>query len=115
RNDLASFDFILGDNVRYNFDYYIDNGFYWSVGLNSRFDSFNHNVAAETILPQDQLSLININKLAIKVSDFTNQVYLQTLFSKDLSLTLGGEYKHLEITSETILDDNEDDKTVFER
>lgn len=115
KNDVASFDFILGDNVRYNFDYYIDNGFYWSVGLNSRFDSFNHNVAAETILPVDQLSLININKLAIKVSDFTNQVYLQTLFRKDLSLTLGGEYKYLKITSETILDNNDDDKTVFER
>ena len=27
KNDVASFDFILGDNVRYNFEYYIDNGF----------------------------------------------------------------------------------------
>jgi NTE family protein len=115
KNDLASFDFILGDNVRYNFDYYIDRGFYWSIGLNSKFDSFNHNVSATTILSPDQLSLININKLAIKVSDFTNQIYLQTLFNKDLSLTLGGEYKHLRISSETILDNNNDEKTVFER
>lgn len=115
KNDLASFDFILGDNVRYNFDYYIDRGFYWSIGLNSKFDSFNHNVVATTILSPDQLSLININKLAIKVSDFTNQIYLQTLFNKDLSLTLGGEYKHLRISSETILDNNDDEKTVFER
>ncbi|WP_100611137.1 patatin-like phospholipase family protein [Confluentibacter lentus] len=115
KNDLASFDFILGDNVRYNFDYYIDKGFYWSIGLNSRFDSFNHNVAAETILSPEQLSLINVNKLAIKVSDFTNQFYIQTLFRKDLSLTLGAEYKHLRITSETILDNNNDEKSVFER
>lgn len=114
KSDLASFDLILGDNVRYNFDYYIDKGFYWSIGLNSRFDNFNHNVTAATILSPSQLSLININKLAIEVNDFTNQVYLQTLFSKDLSLTLGGEYKHLRITSETILDNSNDEKTVFE-
>jgi len=28
RNDVASFDVILGDNLRYNLDYYVDNGFY---------------------------------------------------------------------------------------
>ncbi|PKQ45833.1 patatin-like phospholipase family protein [Confluentibacter flavum] len=115
KNDLASFDFILGDNVRYNFDYYIDRGFYWSIGLNSRYDNFNHNVAAETILSPEQLSLININKLAIQVSDFTHQIYIQTLFRKDLSLTLGAEYKHLKITSETILNSNDDEESVFER
>ena len=115
KNDVASFDFILGDNVRYNFDYYIDRGFYWSIGVNSKFDSFNHNVAATTILPPDQLSLININKLAIKVSDYTNQLYLQTLFTKDLSLTLGGEYKHLRISSETILDSINNQESVFEK
>lgn len=115
KNDLASFDFILGDNVRYNFDYYVDKGFYWSIGLNSRFDSFNKNVAAQTILSPAQLSLINVNKLAIEVSDFTNQFYIQTLFRKDLSLTLGAEHKHLRITSETILNNNNDEESVFER
>lgn len=115
KNDLASFDFILGDNVRYNFDYYIDKGFYWSIGLSSRYDSFNKNVAVETILSPDQLSLISVNKLAIQVSDFTHQFYIQTLFSKDLSLILGAEYKHLKITSETILDSNNDEESVFEK
>jgi NTE family protein len=115
KNDVASFDLILGDNVRYNFDYYIDRGFYWSIGVNSRFDNFNHNVAATTILDPDQLGLISINKLAIKVSDFTNQFYIQTLFRKDFSLTLGAEYKHIRISSETILNDTNDEETVFER
>src|SRR5690606_28986700 len=30
KNDVFSFDLILGDNTRYNLDYYIDNGFYFS-------------------------------------------------------------------------------------
>ncbi len=112
KNDVASFDFIIGDNVRYNFEYYIDNGFYWSVGVRSRFDEFNQNVAAETFLDPDELGLIN--KLAIHVSDFTNQFYLQTLFSKDLSLTLGAEHKRLKVKTETLLTDNDDGETIFE-
>ena len=115
KNDVMSFDFILGDNVRYNFEYYIDNGFYWSVGLRSNFDEFNQSVAAETILASDQLAAINVNKLAVHVSDFTNQFYLQTLFRKDLSFTLGLEHKWLKVKTETILTDSNDDDTVFER
>ena len=30
KNDVISIDAILGDNIRYNFDYFVDNGFYWS-------------------------------------------------------------------------------------
>src|SRR5690606_2181238 len=32
KNDVASLDFILGDNIRYNFNYLIDNGLRWSFG-----------------------------------------------------------------------------------
>ena len=113
-NDVASFDFIIGDNLRYNFEYFIDNGFYWSVGLRSRFDEFSQNVAAKTILTPNQLALINVNKLAIHVSDFTNYFYLQTLFRKDISLILGLEYKRLKVKTETILTNNNDDETIFE-
>lgn len=115
KNDLMSFDLILGDNVRYNFEYFIDNGFYWSVGVRSRYDEFNQNIVAGNILSQDELALINVNKLAIKVTDFTNQFYLQTLFRKDMSLMLGAEHKRLKIDSETILTDDNDEKTVFEK
>src|SRR5690606_18874622 len=104
-NDLISLDFIVGDNLRYNFDYYIDKGFYWSIGLNARYDKFNKNVSPEIVLAPDDLEAINVNKLAIQVRDFTSQFYLQTLFRKDFSLTLGAEYKRLKITSETILND----------
>lgn len=116
RNDVASFDFILGDNVRYNFEYHIDNGFYWSVGIRSRYDEFNQSIGAESILTPDELAMVNVNKLAMKINDFTNQFYLQTLFSKDLALTLGFEHKRLKFSTETILtDNNNDEETVFEK
>ena len=38
KNDVVSVDFIFGDTPRYNFDYYIDKGFYWSIGVNSKYN-----------------------------------------------------------------------------
>ncbi|SCY57081.1 patatin-like phospholipase family protein [Flavobacterium caeni] len=101
KNDILSADLILGDNVRYNFDYYIDNGFYWSYGFKSRLNRFARNV--ETDFDQGellaQLALKNIN---IRFSDFTNQLYAQTIFAQKFLLGVGIELKHLKISSETL-------------
>lgn len=114
-NDVASFDFILGDNVRYNFDYFIDKGFYWSVGLKSRFNTFNKSIDASLILDEDEIITQSLNKIEVELSDLTNQFYLQTLFRKDFALTLGVEHKKLKITSETFIDVNtNEEETTFE-
>ena len=101
KNDVTSFDLILGDNFRYNFDYYLDNGFYWSFGLKSRYNSFNKNVATDfsngDILTAQNLSTININ-----FSDLTNQAYVQTVFVQKFQLGLGIEFKNLKIKSATL-------------
>lgn len=114
-NDVVSLDFILGDNVRYNFDYFIDKGYYWSVGLKSRYNTFHKSIDAALILEDDDIVLQSINKIDVKLGDITNQFFLQTLFRKDFSLKLGVEHKWLKITSETFIDmDNNEEKTTFE-
>ena len=114
-NDVVSFDFILGDNVRYNFDYFIDKGFYWSIGLKSRYNTFNKNINASLILDEDEIITTGLNKIDVKLSDQTNQLYLQTLFRKDFALILGVEHKRLKITSETFIDNNTtEEETTFE-
>ncbi|HBC05239.1 MAG TPA: patatin, partial [Aequorivita sp.] len=50
-NDIASLDLIAGDNLRYNFEYYIDKGFYWSVGFNSKYHFFETDVPLDFINP----------------------------------------------------------------
>ena len=40
KDDVTSLDFIFGDNVRYDLQYFVDKGPYWSFGINSRYDSF---------------------------------------------------------------------------
>jgi len=113
-NDIASLDIILGDNSRYNFDYFIDKGFYLSIGVKSRFNQFNKNVNALLALEEDSPLLQNLNKIDVELTDFTNQVYIQTIFRRDFALRAGAEYKRLKITSETIINEDQEDEFTFE-
>lgn len=105
KNDVLSLDLILGDNFRYNLNYYIDNGFYWSFGINSRYSTFNKNI------PSDfnngvTLTTLGISSLNVDYSDLSNQLYLQTIFAQKFSIGGGAELKHLRIKSETLLNTN---------
>ncbi|NRD21984.1 patatin-like phospholipase family protein [Winogradskyella litoriviva] len=113
-NDIASLDIILGDNSRYNFDYFIDKGYYISLGLKSRYNHFNKSISPFLALEETSPLLVGLNKLDAEVADFTNQVYLQTIFQKDFALRLGGEYRRFKITSETIIEDEQADEITFE-
>ncbi|RZJ72431.1 patatin-like phospholipase family protein [Flavobacterium sp.] len=112
KNDVVSADVILGDNFRYVVDYYVDNGFYFSFGFRSRYNSFNRNVGTDfnngAILDQLGLNTLNIN-----FSDLSHQVYVQTLFMQKFMIGAGIEYKHLKIKSETI--QNATISSVFEK
>jgi len=46
-NDFISADFVVGDNLRYNIDYFYDNGFSWSFGLNTRYNTFKSDVVIQ--------------------------------------------------------------------
>ena len=93
KNDVVSAEIILGDNIRYNFDYFIDNGFYTSFGIKSRYNSFNTNVKFEEV---------NINKINLVYEDFTNQIYFQTVFNRKFAIGFGGEHKRIKAFTETI-------------
>lgn len=114
-DDVASLDLIVGENLRYHFDYFIDKGFYWSFGLRSRYDEFDKTINSSLLLDEEQLQSLGVQKLAIELSDFTNQIYFQTLFRRDFALSLGAEHKHLRISSETIvLNDDNEEQSIFE-
>lgn len=114
-NDVVSLDLILGDNPRYNFEYLIDKGFYWSVGVTSRFNEFHKNISPQLLLEDSEITSTGLNKIDAELQDQTNQFYLQTLFRKDFALRLGGEHKRIEIKSETLLTDIQDEDYVFEK
>lgn len=101
-NDVTSLDVVLGDDFRYNFNYYIDKGYYWSVGLRSRFNSFSKGVSFDFARENAGLEGNGINQIEVDYRDFTTQLYVETLFQQVFSFGVGVEHKHLEITSETI-------------
>ncbi|MGO4913466.1 patatin-like phospholipase family protein [Leeuwenhoekiella sp. W20_SRS_FM14] len=102
KNDIASFDLALGDNIRYNFDYYSDNGFYIGFGLKSYYNSFDRRVDARFIEQLSDLPLESFNNITVDYTDFTNQIYIQTLFQKQFSFNLGLEHKFLKIDTESV-------------
>ena len=117
KNDVVALDVVLGDNFRYNFDYYIDNGFYWSFGVNSKLNAFNRNISTDFengVVFTD----LGINSINIDFTELTHQAYLQTLFAQKFSVGAGVEFKHLKIQSQTLQNttpifDNSDYLSVF--
>ena len=100
KNDRTSLDIVLGDNIRYNLDYYIENGFNLSFGFKSQFNQFNRNVAKE--ISSLDLGALGINAINVDFHDLTNQVYFQSLFVQKFLIGGGIELKYLKIKSETL-------------
>lgn len=114
-NDVASFDLVLGDNIRYNFEYYIDKGYYWSIGLRSTMKNFTRSVGYN-LVQQNSPSELALNKITVDYLDITNQIYVETLFNKHFSLGIGAEHKWLDIESETFGDpETNQTATSFEK
>lgn len=105
-NDVVAFDFIMGNNLRYKFNYYIDQGYYWSFGARSSSDEFQKGVSARLIEETSSLNFSNINRVRLDYRTFTNQVYLQTLFIKEFSLDLGLQHEFIGIETLTIENDD---------
>ncbi|CAL2090982.1 NTE family protein [Tenacibaculum sp. 190524A02b] len=102
QNDEFTFDVGIGDRIRYNLNYFIDNGIIPSYGFSSNYNSFTSNFLYDDV----------VNKINIRYLDFTNAFYVQTTMDKKFAFGLGIENKRIKITSDTFLVNNED--TVFD-
>jgi NTE family protein len=99
KNDLASLDIILGDNFRYNLDYYVDNGFNFSYGFKSQLSQFNRNITQEITK-----SILDTggNQINVDYLDLSTRAYLQKGISQRFLFGAGVELKYLHISSKTI-------------
>lgn len=126
RDDVASVDFIIGDNIRYNLQYYVDKGSYWSFGINSRFNQFAKEVDFDLIRGNFEVPIFtDVNTISLDVTDFTNQVYVETVLREEFAFRTGLEYKFLKYSTKTLGPNEEavtraalkmeDDRTLFEK
>lgn len=119
KDDVASLDFILGDNLRYNLQYYIDKGFYWSFGLNSRLSEFSREIDLNVFRTNFEVPTgIQVNNFNLDVLDVTNQAYLQTVLQEEFAFSLGVEHKFLKYSTLTLNLGEAGDpssRTIFEK
>jgi len=107
KDDVVSIDFALGDNLRYNFQYYLDKGSYWSFGINSRLNDFDDEIDLDVIGSNFNVSKVaSLNEVNLDVSDFTNQLYLQTVFREEFAFIVGIEHKLLKYSTRTFVNDS---------
>ena len=92
KNDVISTDLIVGDEIRYNLDYYIDKGSFWSVGLRHNLYQFERD--------------LEIGSFDADYLDVTTQLYIETLLKHAFAFRIGLEHKYLQIATET-LNENE--------
>lgn len=102
KNDVLSADLILGDNVRYNLNYFIDNGFHWSYGINSQFNRFEKGILKSTFTSLEDGEVDSRER--VEYNDFTNQFFVQTAISNSFAIRYGIESKYLRVFNENFID-----------
>jgi len=110
KNDFLSADLIIGDNIRYNIDYFKDNGDNWSIGINSRYNQFKMDLLL------DDLDEVNPNtglKVPVKYGDRSTQFYVQTTVKDKFAFRVGAEFKDLKAFTTKVVDGN-NQKEYFE-
>ena len=114
KNDVLSLDFILGDNSRLNFDYYIDKGFYWSIGFNFNYTGFKYDI--DPLFFDESHTIISDNIVPINIQDFKASFFVETLINRDISFKIGTTYNNLEIerTNSIFSDNSENDLNKIE-
>jgi len=118
-NDMLSLDLIPGENLRYKFNYFIDKGLHWSVGLRSSLNQFDRNVRFRAISGNAEENYSK-SKLPLDYLDLTNQFYIETFFLNfnALSFRTGLEHKYTKVKSgeiTEILDEDVEQPVTKER
>ncbi|WP_299119057.1 patatin-like phospholipase family protein [uncultured Tenacibaculum sp.] len=100
QNDELSLDIGIGDKIRYDFEYFVDNGLIPSYGFKSRYNNFTSDF------------LFNNNLINIRYRDFSNKIYLQTTMDKKFAIGVGVEHKNIKVSSENVLTNGQE--TIFD-
>ena len=100
KNDVVSLDVVLGDNFRYDFNYLIDNGFYFSFGLSSSLNNFNKNI--NNAFGIEKYLNNTFEKINLDYTSLSNKVFVQTVFLRKYTIGGGIEFQNLKLTSDNL-------------
>ena len=100
KNDMVSLDIILGDNFRYDFNYLIDNGYYFSFGISSTQNKFNKNV--NTAFGTSSFLNDSFDKINLDYASVVNKIFVQTAFLRKYTVGGGIEFQNLRLRSDNL-------------
>lgn len=98
-NDIFSLDVVVGDNIRYDLNYFIDNGFHWGFGIHSGYNSFSSSFNFNG-------SGFKVNKVNVDYKDFKNGLYVETKFDKKFAFGFGLNLRTIKAFTETVFTNN---------
>ncbi|WP_313374672.1 patatin-like phospholipase family protein [Chishuiella sp.] len=101
KNSTLSADLVVGDFMRYNFNYFIDNGYLPSLGFNS----YSYNFDKEIDLSR-MFSNTNYNRVNFKFSEYINQLYLQSTIKEKFAIGFGLEHQYTNVYTNNYIEDN---------
>lgn len=99
KNSTLSTDFVVGDHIRYNMNYFVDNGYYPSVGIRSRMYRFKKEVDLRDLSTEEHP---NLGELNYTFNDFINQFYIQSTIKEKYALGFGLEHQYIELFTKNI-------------
>ena len=99
KNSTLSTDFVIGDYMRYNVNYYINNGYLPSIGIRSRMHRFNKEINLSELRSPEYP---NLNELNYTFNDFVNQFYLQSTLKERYAIGLGLEHQYIELYTRNV-------------
>jgi len=112
KNSTLSTDFIVGDHMRYNINFYIDNGYLPSFGIRSRMHRFRKEIDLSEFRYEnyDQISQLNY-----VFNDFVNQVYLQSTLKERYAIGIGLEHQYIDLYTKNIVNQEDHPFVTDER
>lgn len=116
KQDMGSIDFIVGDNLRYNFNYDINLDSYWSIGFNSDSRRFTKDVSTELIEGLTPAEFPNVNNIDLRYREYNQRLFFRTKIDRRFNFTSGLELKSFNLFTETLAtNDPEEQRTIFDR
>ncbi|NQX80667.1 MAG: patatin-like phospholipase family protein [Flavobacteriaceae bacterium] len=98
-NDILSLDVIAGDNLRYNLDYFVDNGLFLSYGFYVKTHRFESNYKSYIG------SIDKFRDVRANYNDLTSRGYLQWVLNRRFALGIGVEYNYLKVSNHSYPND----------
>lgn len=111
--DILSADCIVGDKLRYNLHYFVENGKWPGFGINSRLNLVD--LPVDLPVQVDIGGNISVQNLLFKLADFTQEAYVNLASNNQFALGLAAEVKFFKTSTDQAVNYLTEEKYIDEK